>query len=200
MMDTSRLFFIGVEPDYEASLRLTHTEIAKQYSAPISSGIFGCQFWQFTGQQKLPILAIICLPQLPFLAKHTQAQLSTKSANIGNNMFIKVAIFGKQYTSTVVNINCQNWMLMTQCRPKLLSNETSSEPDHQHKFYLPKLPEPLEEMNGRTLKSIVTAIAKDMRLLWDGEAPEFWPRYIPYTNHEICPRSFKGHGAVHFGR
>ena len=69
--------FHWVEPDYEASLRLTHTEITKQYSAPISSGMFGCQFWQFTGQPKLPILAIICLSKLPFLANNIQAQLST---------------------------------------------------------------------------------------------------------------------------
>ena len=73
------------------------------------AGKFGCQFWQFTGQQKLPILAIICLSQLSFLAKNTQAELSTKIAKIGNNMFIKVAIFGQKYTSTVVNKTCQNW-------------------------------------------------------------------------------------------
>ena len=36
MVVTSHLFFFGVEPDYEASLRLTHTEITKQYSTPIS--------------------------------------------------------------------------------------------------------------------------------------------------------------------
>ena len=49
---------------------------------------------------------------------------------------------------------------------------TPSWPSYRLQFHLALgLPGPLEKLNGRVLKSIVTVVAEDMWLPWDGNAP-----------------------------
>ena len=45
-------------------------------------------------------------------------------------------------------------------------------------LYLPKLPAKLDELNCRTLQSILVAIAKDLKIDWSGEKPHYWPSEI----------------------
>ena len=75
-----------------------------------------------------------------------------------------------------------------------LAQDNASQPDSQPAKHicLPKLPGPLKELNGPMLKSMVTAIAKDMRFSWSGERPDFWPEDIPFTNPRQVPENFQG--------
>ena len=73
-----------------------------------------------------------------------------------------------------------------------LQSDDYQDAECQKQFLFPKLPAPLETLNGRTLKSIVTAIAKDLRVSWDGESPEFWPENVPFRNPRNIPKEFKG--------
>ena len=57
---------------------------------------------------------------------------------------------------------------------------------------LPKFPGPLKELNVRTLKSVVTATAEDMRSSWSGEWPYSWPEDIPFTNPRQVTEKFQG--------
>ena len=56
-----------------------------------------------------------------------------------------------------------------------LSYDDPQDTEYQKQFLLPKLPALLKMPNGQTLKSIVTAIAKDLRVSWDGKFSKFWP-------------------------
>ena len=42
------------------------------------------------------------------------------------------------------------------------------------KLILPALPQLIDEMNGRTLCSILVGIGKDLGIDWKGEQPEWW--------------------------
>ena len=57
---------------------------------------------------------------------------------------------------------------------------------------LPKLPAKLDEINCRTLQSILVAIAKDMNIDWSGEKPHYWPSEIPFVNPRTVPTECKG--------
>ena len=74
---------------------------------------------------------------------------------------------------------------------KLNSNDDKLEPDHHVGLCLPKLPGRLETLNGRSLQTIIVAIAKDLKISWDGEKPDFWPEKIPFSNPRTVPESFK---------
>ena len=47
---------------------------------------------------------------------------------------------------------------------------------------LPKLPAKLDNLNSRTLQSMLIAIAKDMKIDWSGEPPQHWPANVPFVN------------------
>ena len=57
---------------------------------------------------------------------------------------------------------------------------------------LPTLPQPICEMNGRTLASIIVGIAKDLNIDWKGEKPVWWPDSIPFSHPQDIPPQLKG--------
>ena len=57
---------------------------------------------------------------------------------------------------------------------------------------LPHLPGPLQDLNARTLQSVVTAITKDLSVDWSGEVPTWWPQDIPFCKPRTIPPSHKG--------
>lgn len=56
--------------------------------------------------------------------------------------------------------------------------------------HLPHLPGPLQDLNARTLQSVVTAITKDLSVDWSGE--NWWPQDIPFCKPRTIPPSHKG--------
>ena len=74
----------------------------------------------------------------------------------------------------------------------LNSDDGKPQPEHNVGLCLPKLPAPLETLNGRTLQSILIAIAKDLKLSWGGEKPVFWPEDLPFCNPHTVPEKFRG--------
>ena len=56
---------------------------------------------------------------------------------------------------------------------------------------LPKLPAKLDKLNCHTLRSILVAIAKDLKVDWSGETPYYWPSVIPFVNPENVPTEHK---------
>lgn len=59
-------------------------------------------------------------------------------------------------------------------------------------FQLPRLKVPLEDLNQRTLVSMLVGIAKDIRLRWDGEQPRWWPDGIPFVHPREAPVHYRG--------
>ena len=60
------------------------------------------------------------------------------------------------------------------------------------KLILPALPQLIDEMNGRTLCSILVGIGKDLGIDWKGEQPEWWPRNVPFNYPRETPTQHKG--------
>ena len=57
---------------------------------------------------------------------------------------------------------------------------------------LPNLPQPICEMNGRTLSSIIVGIGKDLNIDWKRKKPVWWPDSIPFSHPREIPPQFKG--------
>ena len=91
------------------------------------------------------------------------------------------------YTDAVPRNYCKDWH-------KINASQPDSQPDSQpaQHICLPKFPGPLKELNVRTLKSVVTATAEDMRSSWSGEWPYSWPEDIPFTNPRQVTEKFQG--------
>ena len=77
-----------------------------------------------------------------------------------------------------------------------LSNESEGGEDEEEKqvtgLCLPKLPAKLDNLNSRTLQSMLIAIAKDMKIDWRGVPPPYWPADIPFVNPRAKPPEYKG--------
>jgi len=56
---------------------------------------------------------------------------------------------------------------------------------------LPELPQPICDMNGRTLCSILTGIGKDLAIDWKGDKPEWWPNAVPFVHPRETPPQLK---------
>ena len=54
------------------------------------------------------------------------------------------------------------------------------------------LPEPLLDLNLRTLQVIVTAICKDLEVDWSGIVPQWWPKDVPFCSPRVTLTTFKG--------
>lgn len=67
-------------------------------------------------------------------------------------------------------------------------NSTGTASPNQN-LSLPALPGPLYHLNYRTLQSIVTAVAKDLEVHWNGEVPEWWPASVVFSNPRKLPSS-----------
>ena len=57
---------------------------------------------------------------------------------------------------------------------------------------LPHLPGPLQDINAKTIQSVVTTIAKDLSVDWSGDAPIWWPQDIPFCKPRTIPPSHEG--------
>jgi len=55
---------------------------------------------------------------------------------------------------------------------------------------LPELPQPIYDMNGRTLCSILTGIGKDLN--WKKDKREWWPDAVPFVHPHETPPQLKG--------
>ncbi len=76
-----------------------------------------------------------------------------------------------------------------------LKDELSEPTDDQQggaALLLPSLPQPIEDMNGRTLTAIIVGIAKDLCLDWKGDKPEWWPDTVPFSHPRDTPSEYKG--------
>ena len=71
-----------------------------------------------------------------------------------------------------------------------LAGGDNSKSDQHCRLFLPKHPGPLEQLNGRTLKTMVIAIAKDLKIQWDSERPVFWPTHRPFVNPCNAPKNY----------
>ena len=60
------------------------------------------------------------------------------------------------------------------------------------KLILPELPQPISDMNSRTLCSILIGIGKDLAIDWKGNRPEWWPDAIPFVHPRETPPQLKG--------
>ena len=65
------------------------------------------------------------------------------------------------------------------------------------KLILPELPQPIGDMNGRTLCFILTGIGKDLAIDWKGNKPEWWPDAIPFVHPRETPPQLKGIRCIH---
>jgi len=59
-------------------------------------------------------------------------------------------------------------------------------------FLLPTLPQPISEMNGRTLSTMIVGIAEDLNIDWKGEKPAWWPDSVPFSHPRDIPPQLKG--------
>ena len=58
-------------------------------------------------------------------------------------------------------------------------------------FLLPILPQPISEMNGRTLSTVIVGIAKDLNIDWKGEKPAGCSDSVPFSHPQDIPPHLK---------
>ena len=82
----------------------------------------------------------------------------------------------------------------------LLNDEWMDDSDHDESgtdgqvqpFILPPLPAPLHQLNGLTLKTMLTGVVKDLGLTWQSDKPSWWPDEYPSRHPRTQPKDYRG--------
>lgn len=95
-----------------------------------------------------------------------------------------LSVVGDDRLCTIVRTHKDEFL--DKLKQELQDNMTSP------KLILPELPQPINDMNGRTLCSILIGLGKDLSIDWKGEKPEWWPDAIPFVHPRETPPQLKG--------
>ena len=95
-------------------------------------------------------------------------------------------VFGDDRMTSTVRDHKDEYLQKLKTSP---TESTSEKPD----FILPRLPQPISEMNGRTLTSLIVGLAKDLDIKWtEAEKPTYWPDNVPFVHPREVPKNLKG--------
>ena len=99
-----------------------------------------------------------------------------------------LCVAGDKRMASIVKDNKLQFLEVLKHQPQEESQEDVSSP----KLILPALPQPIDEMNGRTLSSVIVGIGKDFGIDWKGDQPEWWPNTVPFNHPREVPTQYKG--------